>query len=88
MLMEYCRDNGTKKAPQPPYSLDPASFDFYLLVHVKRCLSGCLLADADQLLQTILALLNGIEQATIQAVFLEWMERLRKSTQVNRDYIK
>jgi hypothetical protein len=29
-------------------------------------------ADADQLLQAILALLNGIEKATL-AVFLEWI---------------
>jgi hypothetical protein len=36
---------------------------------VKGYLSGCSFADADQLLQTVLARLNGIEKATLQFFF-------------------
>jgi hypothetical protein len=33
-------------------------------------------ADADELLQVIQAFLNRIEKATLQAAFLEWMEKM------------
>jgi hypothetical protein len=45
---------------------------------VKGCLLDYSFADADQLRQAILALLNAIKKATLQAAFLEWMKRLRK----------
>jgi hypothetical protein len=67
-----------KPASHPPYSLDLAPSDFYLFGYVKRCLAGLPFEDADQLLAAIEGVLEGIEKVTLQAVFLEWMDRLRK----------
>jgi hypothetical protein len=52
--------------------------DFYLFGYVKRCLTGLSFEDADQPLAAVEGVLEGIEKVTLQAVFLEWMDRLRK----------
>jgi hypothetical protein len=75
-----------KSAPHPPYSLDLALSDFYLFGYVKRCLAGLSFEDADQLLAAVEGVLGGIEKVTLQAVFLEWMDRFRKCIATNGDY--
>jgi hypothetical protein len=75
-----------KSAPHPPYSLDLAPLDFYLFGYVKRCLAGLLFEDADQLLAAVEGVLEYIEKSTLQAVFLEWMDRLRKYIAANGEY--
>jgi hypothetical protein len=75
-----------KSTPHPPYSPDLAPSDFYLFGNVKRCLAGLSFGDADQLLAAVEGVLEGIEKVTLQAVFLEWMDRLRKCTATNWEY--
>jgi hypothetical protein len=75
-----------KSAPHPPYSPDLASSDFYLFGYVKRCLAGLSFNDADQLLAAVQGVLEGTEKVTLQAVFLEWMGRLRKCVATNGEY--
>jgi histone-lysine N-methyltransferase SETMAR len=75
-----------KSAPHPPYSPDLAPSDFDLFGNVKRCLAGLSFEDVDQLLATVEDFLEGIEKVTLQAVFLEWMDRLRKSMTTNGEY--
>jgi hypothetical protein len=67
-----------KSAPHPPYSSDLTPSDFYLFRHVKRSLAGISFDDAVQLLAAVEGVLEGIAKVTLQAVFLEWMDRLRK----------
>jgi hypothetical protein len=59
---------------------------FYLFGDVKSCLVGLSFGDADQLLAAVEGVLEGIEKLTLQAVFLEWMERLRKCIAINGEY--
>jgi hypothetical protein len=75
-----------ESAPHTPDSLDLAPSDFYLFGCVKRCLTGLSFEDADQLLAAVEGVLEGIEKVTVQAVFLEWMDRLRKCITTNREY--
>jgi hypothetical protein len=75
-----------KLAPHPPYSPDLAPSDFYLIRYVKRCLAGLSLEDADQLLAAVEGVLEGIEKVTLQTVFVEWMDRLRKCIATNGEY--
>jgi hypothetical protein len=75
-----------KSAPHPPYSPDLAPSDFYLFGCVKRPLAGLSFEDANQLLAAVESVLEGIEKVTLQAVFLEWMDRLRKRIDTNREY--
>jgi histone-lysine N-methyltransferase SETMAR len=69
-----------------PYSPDLAPSDFYLFGDVKICLAGLSFEDADQLLAAVEAVLEGIEKVTLQAVFLEWMDRLRNCIASNGEY--
>jgi hypothetical protein len=75
-----------KSAPHPPYSPDLAPSDFYLFGYVKRCLASLSFEDADQLLAAVEDVLEGIEKVTLQTVFLEWMDRLRKCIATNGEY--
>jgi hypothetical protein len=75
-----------KSAPHPPYSPDLVPPDFYLFGYVKRCLAGLSFEDADQLLAAVEGVLEGIEKVTLQAVLLEWMDRLRKCIATNGEY--
>jgi hypothetical protein len=75
-----------KSAPHPPYSPELAPSDFYPFGYVKRCLAGLSFEDADQLLAAIKGVPEGIEQVSLQAVFLEWMDRLRKCIATNGKY--
>jgi hypothetical protein len=75
-----------KSVPHPPYSPDLAPSDFYLFGDVKRCLAGLSFEDADQLLAAVEGVLDGIEKVTLQAVFLEWMDRLRECIATNGEH--
>jgi hypothetical protein len=82
---QYFNENRMKPAPHPPYSIDPALSDFSLFRDVKTCLTGLSSEDADQLLAAVEGLLEGLEKVTLQAVFLEWMDRLRKCIATNEE---
>jgi hypothetical protein len=75
-----------KSAPHPPSSPDLTPSDFYLFGHVKRCLAGLSFEDADQFLAAVKDILADIEKLTLQAVFLEWIDRLRKCITTNGEY--
>jgi hypothetical protein len=77
-----------KSAPYLPYSPDLAPSGFHLFGYLKRCLAGLLFEDANQLLAALDGVLKGIEKVTLQAVFLEWMDRLRKYIAPNREHTK
>jgi hypothetical protein len=79
-------ENRMKSAPHPPYSPDLAPSDFFLFVYVKRCLAGLSFEDADRLIAAVEGVIERIETVTLQAVFLEWMDRLRKCIATNREY--
>jgi hypothetical protein len=66
-----------KSAPHPLYPLGLAPSDFYLFGDVKRCLAGFSFENTDQLLTAVEGVLEGIEKVTLQAVFLEWIDRKR-----------
>jgi hypothetical protein len=69
-----------------PYSPDLAPPDFSLFGYVKRCSTGLSFEDADQLLAAVEGAREGIEKVTLQTVFLEWMDRLRKCIATNGEY--
>jgi hypothetical protein len=49
-------------------------------------LAGRSFAHAGELLEIIRVVLNEIRKETLQAVFLDWMERLRECIVINGDY--
>jgi hypothetical protein len=72
-----------KSAPHSPDSPDLAPSDFYVLGYIKRCLTGLSFEDADPLLAAVEGVLEGIKKVTLQAVFLEWMDRFGKCIAAN-----
>jgi transposase len=72
-----------KQAPHPPYSPDMAPSDFFLFGYVKRKLMGYHAERPSELLIRIRAIFSEIRRVTLNAVFLEWMERLRKCLDTN-----
>jgi histone-lysine N-methyltransferase SETMAR len=88
LSVQYFKENRIKSAPYPPYSPDLAPSNFYLFGYVKICLACFSFEDADQLLAAVKGVLEGIEKVTLQAAFLEYMDRLRKYITTNGEYAK
>jgi hypothetical protein len=82
----FCKENGLRLAPHPPYSPDLAPSDFFLLDYVKKCLKGTALPSYEELLDAIGEVVTGIESETFTAVFEHWMERLECMSKNNGDY--
>jgi hypothetical protein len=77
-----------KRVMHLPYSLDLAPYDFYLFGYIKRLLAGREFADRSELLQAVMDIVNGIEKATLEEVFLTWMRRLAKCIDTNGEYVE
>jgi hypothetical protein len=82
----YFNENRMNSALHPLYAPNLAPSDFYLFGYVKRCLAGLSFEDADQILAAVEGVLEGLEKVTLQAVFLEWMDRLKKCIATNGEY--
>jgi histone-lysine N-methyltransferase SETMAR len=77
-----------KQAPHPPYSPDLAPSDFFLFGYVKGKLMGYFAETPSEFLVRIRVILAEIPRETLNAVFLEWMERLQKCLQVYSEYVE
>jgi hypothetical protein len=82
------QQNAMRRAPHPTYSPDLAPSDFYLFGYIKQLLSGCEFAGRDSLLQGVRDILGGIENVTLEGVFLNWVERLHQSSAVDGEYVE
>jgi hypothetical protein len=80
--------NAMKRAPHLQYSPDLAPSHFYLFAYVKHCLSGSAFADAHSLLQAVSDTLAGIEKVTLEGVFRNWMERLRRCSGLGGEHVE
>jgi hypothetical protein len=76
-----------KQAPHSPYSPDLAPSDFFLFGYVKGKLMGYRAENPSELRVRIRVILAEIPRETLNAVFLEWMERLQKCGQVDDEYV-
>jgi hypothetical protein len=76
-----------KQAPHPPYSPDLAPWNFCLFGYVKGKLMGYRAETPSELLVRIRVVLAEIPRETLNAVLLEWMERLQKCVQVDGKYV-
>jgi histone-lysine N-methyltransferase SETMAR len=83
---QWFNENRMKSVTHPPYSPDLAPSDLHLFRYVKRCLTGLSFEDTDQPLAVVEGVLECIKKVTVHAVFLEWMDRLRKCVATNGNY--
>jgi hypothetical protein len=61
--------------------------DFFLFGYVKRKLMGYHTETPSELLARIWVILAEIPRETLDAVFLEWMERVQRCVQVDGEYV-
>jgi transposase len=85
---DFIARNRMKQTAHPPYSPDLAPSDFFLFGYVKRKLMGYHAESSSELLIRIRVILSEIPRETLNAVFLEWMERLRKCIDPNGEYVR
>jgi histone-lysine N-methyltransferase SETMAR len=76
-----------EQAPYPPYSPDLAPSGFFFFGYVEGQLMGYRAETPSELLVHIRVILAEIPRETLNAVFLEWMERLQKCVQVDGEYV-
>jgi hypothetical protein len=70
-----------------PHSPNLAPSDFFLFGYVKGKLMGYRVETPSELLVRIRVILAEIPREILNAVFLEWMERLQKWVQVGCQYV-
>jgi histone-lysine N-methyltransferase SETMAR len=78
---------GIDHALHPPYSRDIAPSDFFLFGDPKDRLQRRDFEDGDQLFDAVLSLAGTIEKVTLQRVFGEWMEKLRKCIDTKSEHV-
>jgi hypothetical protein len=69
------------------YSPDLAPSNFFISVYFKGKLMGYRAETPFKLLLGVRVILAEIPRETLNAVFLEWMERLQKCVQVDGEYV-
>jgi hypothetical protein len=84
---DFIEADGMEQAPHPPSSPDLGPSDFYLFSDLKDRFQGQHFENEDQLFDAIMALTGTIEKVTLQRVFLEWIERLRRCIDINDEYV-
>jgi hypothetical protein len=78
MTQQFLEPNAMKRASHPASSPDFVPSDFYRFDSVKNLLGGQEFSDGEALLGAINAIFGVIEKVTLESVFLEWMESLRR----------
>jgi hypothetical protein len=79
MSKDYIGFNRMKQVPHSPSSPDLAPSDFFLFGHLKGKLMRYRVETPSELLVRIRVILTEIPRETLNAVFLEWMERLQNA---------
>jgi histone-lysine N-methyltransferase SETMAR len=84
---DYITRNEIERPPPPPYSPDLAPADIDHIGYVKRKLIGYRAESESELLVRIGVILAEIPPDVLNAVFLEWIDRLQKCIDTNGDYV-
>jgi transposase InsO family protein len=84
---EWLEEHGMRRMPQPPYSPDLASSDFYLFLTLKEKLERTQVADEEQFFESLQAILRGINQEELNRVFQAWIQRVQEVSKGNGDYV-
>jgi hypothetical protein len=87
MLKDYIGLNRMKKAPHPPFARF-GTLGLFVFGCVKGKLMGYRVETPSELLVRIGVILAEIPREILNAVFLEWMERLQNCMQVDGEYVE
>jgi transposase len=83
----WLEEHGMRRMPQPPYSPDLVSSDFYLFPSVKEKLDRTQVTDEDQCFESLQAILRGIDQEELNKIFQAWVQRVQEVSEGNGGYV-
>jgi hypothetical protein len=86
-MPQFLGHNAMKLAPHPSYSPDLAPYDFGRVGHVKQFMARQKFPDREALVGAINAILAGMQKVTLEEVFLELIQRLRRCIENGREFI-
>jgi hypothetical protein len=86
--IDYLRENRLARAPYPTFPPDLAPLDFYLFGKLKISPMGVEFVDHNEILQSMMEAFTEIWREEIEAVSEEWLRRLDRCIQPNREYIE
>ena len=69
---------GIKTVPHPPYSLDLAPCDFWMVSRLKEKLKGCRFEDGKEIKEAVTEGLGTFTLEDYQRAFKRWLERCNK----------
>lgn len=75
------------RLPQPRYSPDVSSNDFFLYGYVKNQLKGFHFTSRDDLFSKVVEIITKIDKSLWSSVYEDWIERLKMVINNNGDYI-
>ena len=75
---------GIKTVPQPPYSPDVASCDFWLFPK----LSGCRYETIEEMIEAVTKVIDTLTQRDFHGAFQKLLERYNKCIAAGGDYFK
>jgi hypothetical protein len=84
---EWLEEHGMRCMPQPLYSPDLSSSDFYLFLPVNEKLERTQVADEDQFSKSLKVILRGIDQEELTRVFQAWVQRVQEISEGNGGYV-
>jgi hypothetical protein len=88
VTLEFLRPNGMKRALHPPYLPGLAPSDFLLFDYIKQLLAGHEFPDREALLEAVIHILEGIENVTLDRVFLAWIKRLERCLATTGEHLE
>jgi histone-lysine N-methyltransferase SETMAR len=80
--------HGLRAAPHPPYFPDRAPSDFFLFDYVERALQGSEFQTVEELLASVVGILNAIPTETLMSTFHEWIRRPQTCIDTDREYVE
>lgn len=86
MTLDKMEQLGMIKLPHPAYSPDVSPNDFFLYGYVKNKLKGRIHDNIDDLVKSIMEIIEKIDQSTWKSVMENWKERLLEVINSNGSY--
>ena len=79
---------GIKTVPQPPYSPDLASCDFWLFPKLEEKLSGCRYETIEEMKEAVTKVIDTLTQEDFHGAFQNLLEQCNKGIAAGGDYFE
>ena len=88
LVTDYLTKMGIKTVPNPPYSPDLASYDFWLFPKLKEKLRGCRNETIEEMKEAVTKVIDTLTQEDFHGAFQKLLERYNKLITAGGDYFE